>query len=606
MDRRRLPLAVGILLLAAAYALPLPDVPVGNEATELLAAASLWHEGDLRFEPRDLARAHAIWREGPTGLALVADAPGGGWVFARPILYPLLAAPVYGFLGPRGLRVLNLALFLAMLWLARRHLVSGPAPGHPATSSRQPWRPRPRQVGLLLGGFFFASGAAVWVLRLQSEVLLMACLFVALALWCRVRCEPAWGRRELLPLAAAGMLIAAAAVSEPALALLAVPVAVDLAWARRLKGAAIFAGALLAAALLLVGVQQRWTGSWGPALAAQATVFEGPFPYEVGVPGDAAPEEVEAAASEAPARPSLALLARRAGWLLAGRHVGALAYFPFGLFVSGLYLLDLRTRGGRHRHLLAAALFVYWVVAVVRFPEAAFPGAAAAAAPGARALALVYPLLLLLPRRLRAGRSAGLPALAAGLWLAPALAVAASGLAAGYGVELPARGPTYRVLPLELELLAKNELPGYATFDRFPEATGGRWLVPAETFFISEGHPGGVWVRGGTRSEIYVVSQGAVGTVRFRAKSIAAENTLRVQGAAATLRARFDTAGKRQGVPVEIHPKLVARGLGLFPTDRPEDERIYRFTLETTGGAIPARVDPQSNDPRYLGVFLEF
>lgn len=604
---------MGILLLAAAYALPLPDAPVGDEATELLAAASLWHDGDLRFEPGDLARAHSLWHEGPAGLSLSAlgsgDAPGGTPVFATPLVYPLLAAPVYGLLGPRGLRVLNMALFLAMLWLARRYLVSGPVPRHPTTPGHPPWRPRPLRPGLLLGGFFFASAAAVWVLRLESEVFLMACPFVAVALWCRVRCEPIWGRRELFPLALAGLLIAAAAVAQPALALVALPVAVDLAWARRLKGAAIFAGALLGAALLLAGAQQRWTGAWGTALSERATVFAGPFPYEVGAPEEptgAADDGSAVEAQEAPARPSPALLGRRAGWLLAGRHVGALAYFPFGLFVVGLYLVDLGVRGGRQRHLLAAALLVYLVVALVRFPAVALPGAAAAAAPGAHALALVYPLLLFLPRRLRAGRFAALPALAAGLWVAPALAFAASGQAAGYGVELPARGPTYRVLPLELELLAEGELPGYGPFDRFPAATGGRWLVPAETFFVSEGHPEGVWVRGGTRSEVFVVSRGPLEAIRFQARSIAAQNTLTVRAGGETLVARFDTPGKRQGVPVEIHPAEVAQGLGLFLKDAPDEEHVYRFILEITGGAIPSRVDPHSDDPRYLGVFLSF
>jgi len=594
---------VGILLLAAAYAPPLPDVPVGDEATDLLAAASLWHDGDLLFAPRDLARARATWSEGPRGLAVIGDPAGGGWLFARPFLYPAIAAPVYGLFGPRGLRVLNMALVLVMLWLARRHLVKAPARDRPHGREPQTFRPGPRRAGLLLGGFFFASATAVWVLRLQSEVFLTACLFVALALWCRVRCQPAWGRRELLPLAASGALIAAAAATEPLLALFAIPVAVDLAWARRLKGAAVFALALGVAALLLVGGQRRWTGSWGPALAAEATVFDGPYPFELGAEDAAAP------ATPAPAEPpgaSTALLARRAGWLLAGRHVGALAYFPFGLYLVGLYLLDLRAPGGRQRHLLAVALLAYLVVALVRFPAAALLGAGAAAAPGAHALALVYPLLLFLPRRLRAGRAAALPALAAGLWLVPSLAGAASGLAGIYAVELPARGPTFRVLPVELELLADGRLAGYAPFDRFPEATGGRWYVPLETFFASEDHPDGVWVRGGTRSEIFVVSDGPVDTLRFRAKSIAAENTLTVRAGGETLRARFDTPGKRAGVPVEIHPEPVETGLGLFLHDAPQEEHVYRFVLKITGGAVPARVDPNSNDPRYLGVFLEF
>jgi hypothetical protein len=47
----------------------------------------------------------------------------------------------------------------------------------------------------------------------------------------------------------------------------------------------------------------------------------------------------------------------------------------------------------------------------------------------------------------------------------------------------------------------------------------------------------------------------------------------------------------------------VARDLGFFPTGR---ELFYRFTLDTTVGLVPARVDPKSHDPRNLGVFLGF
>lgn len=600
MDRRRLPLAVGILLLAAAYALPLPDLPAGDEATELLAAASLWRDGDLRYRAEDRARGHATWIGGPGRLALVDGSPHGEQVFAQPFPYTALAAPAYGLLGPRGLRVLNLALFLAMAWFARRHLLR--APGEPSPRGGTPARPVPPRTGLLLGAFFFASGAAAWTLRFQSEVFLMACVFFGVAIWCRVRCEPAWGRRELLPLALSGGLLAVAAVAEPGLGLFALPVAVDLAWSWRLKGALVLVGAFLGCGLLTAGVQERLTGAWGPALAAAAEDVDGSDGSGAREP-TAALEADGASEPSAPAGASPRLLARRAGWLLAGRHVGLVPYFPFALFVAGLYLADLRGRSGRARHLLAVTLLAYLVLAVVTFPSAAGP---ALAAPGARAVALVYPLFLFLPRRLRAGRSVVLPALAAGLWVAPALAVAASGLAPSHVVELPARGPTYRPLPLELELLAGGSLSGYAAFDRFPEAIGGLWLVPRESFFQAERHPGGVWVRGSSRSEVFVIAAGPLEAVHFRAGSIAAENVLRVEGGGEVLRARFDTPGKRQGVPVEVRPELVARGLGLFLEEDPESEHVYRFVLETTGGAVPARLDPESDDRRYLGVFLKF
>lgn len=616
MERPRHLLApAALVLVAAAYALPVPESPLGDEATYLLAAQSLWHDGDLRFERADLARGYAVWSAGPRGVALVpveieaaAGAAAGGQALAygRPLLYPVLAAPVYGLLGPRGLRVLNAGLFVAMLWVAWRRCVLAPdRPREPRAEGGLGGRWR---SGLLTAAFFLLSGAAAWVPRFQPEVLLMACGFFAVALWCRVRSAPLWGRRELLPVAGAGSLLAAAAVSEPLLALLALPVAADLLWSRRLKAAAVFAAALVVAGALLGWSQERVTGSWGPELRAEARVFTGPFPLEAR-PAVERPRD-EPAMAESPAGRSL----RRAGWRLfwlgAGRHVGLLPYFPFALFVVGLYLADLRGPGGRSRHLVAAAVLAYLLVAGLGlaggFADAAVPGAAGAAAAGSRAVALVYPVLLFLPRTLRGGRALLLPFAAAGLWTAPALAVAASGIASDYLLEIPARGPAYRTLPLELELLAEGRLPGYLVFDQFPQAQGGLWLVPRETFFTTERHPDGVWVRGASRSEVYVVAAGAVEAVRFTAKSLSAESGMTVTGAAERLLARFDSEGKRSGVPVVVRPELVAEGLGWFLREQPEEERIYRFELDVTGGAVPARIDPGSGDTRYLGVFLEF
>jgi hypothetical protein len=206
-----------------------------------------------------------------------------------------------------------------------------------------------------------------------------------------------------------------------------------------------------------------------------------------------------------------------------------------------------------------------------------------------------------------------LPFLAAGLWALPALAVAVGGAAPRYGLELAARGPAYRALPLELELLADGDLPGYGRFDRFADLSGvdetgrpmGVWYVPLESFYLNEPNPDGVWVRGADRSEVFVVADRPIEELRFRVRSVAARNELLLTGAGERTRVRFDSEAKRAGTPVRVRPELVSEGLGMFLRERPEEERIYRFTVETTGGAVPRRLDPRSDDPRYLGVFLE-
>ena len=110
-------------------------------------------------------------------------------------------------------------------------------------------------------------------------------------------------------------------------------------------------------------------------------------------------------------------------------------------------------------------------------------------------------------------------------------------------------------------------------------------------------------MRGGTRSEVIVVSPKPLSRLAFTAYSLSAANVLTLDGNAGRLTVRFDTEGKRGGTPIDLPLAPVARDLGFFPTGR---EIYYHFTLDTTAGLVPARVDPKSHDPRNLGVFLGF
>ncbi len=155
-----------------------------------------------------------------------------------------------------------------------------------------------------------------------------------------------------------------------------------------------------------------------------------------------------------------------------------------------------------------------------------------------------------------------------------------------------------RALPLELTRL--RELPGLSA-QAWGEAV---WVVPAEDFWTVEQHPNGVWMRGGARSEVVVVTPRPIPELRFRVWSLAADSALTVSSGDEQVTVRFDTEGKRSGAPIVLHPEPAATGLGFLP-GAPE-ETFYRLTLETTGGAVPASLDPKSRDLRYLGVFLDF
>ena len=260
-----------------------------------------------------------------------------------------------------------------------------------------------------------------------------------------------------------------------------------------------------------------------------------------------------------------------------------LPYFPFALFALALYLVGPKDRS---RHLLLAALLAYAGLVLIGHPHdfAGTPGFL-----GSRYLALVYPAFLFLPGRLQARRSLAIPYAAAGLWTALALIV-----------QNPTAAPAFQRLPLELTLLPGDHLPGFFT-QTWGDAV---WIVPQASFFAEERHPHGVWVRGATRSEVIVVSPRPISRLAFTVYALAASNVLTLDSGADRLTVRFNTDAKRAGTPVELAVAPVARDLGFFPAI--PREFFYRFTLETTAGVVPARVQSASQDPRHLGVFLDF
>lgn len=559
-------LCPALLLLALAWGLAglRSPLPAGDEATSVMMVQSLWHDHDLAYREADLRRADRIWDGGPAGLALFTSDGGRTMRYGRPVAYPLAALPFYAALGVRGIVLFNTALFLAMALAAFWTFAEEPG------------------ASLFLAGFFFASAAFAYAFRMEPDVFLMACIFFPLLAWRRLE---SWGDRDLAVLAGAGVLLGAALTSSPLLALLGLPVLIDLAMRRRWRGLlGLIAGALLAVGLLAL-IQRAGTGEWSAFSGAQRRTFEAEFPLQ-------SPRDLWQGYGGKEASPGittgLRLLPRNLLYVLAGRFTGLLPYFPFALFAIVLYLLG---RKDRPRHLLAAALLLYLGLVLVLH---AHDFADAAGFLGSRCLAVIYPAFLFLPGRLQARWSLTMPYLAAGLWTAAALVGALS------RVPVPERSHLFQRLPLELTLLPGDRLPGFSA-QTWGDAV---WIVPRASFFAEEHHPHGVWVRGGTRSEVIVVSPKPLPRLSFLAYSLTPDNVLTLDGGAGRLTVRFDTEGKRNGTPVDLALRPVARDLGFF-TAAPR-ELFYRFTLDTTAGLVPARVDPRSQDPRNLGVFLDF
>jgi hypothetical protein len=581
MRARTLPaVCVSVLLLGLAgtlYKVHFPPGPIADEPAYVMMTQSLWHDHDLSYDKRDLDRAYRLWDQGPTGLILSTRDGGRTLRYGKPFVYPLAAVPFYAVFGVQGMVVFNMALFLAMAWGAWWF-----------------WRRESGHVGLYIGGFFFASVAFSYVFWMQPEVFDMACAFIPLLIWQVVRRRQVWSWREPALLGFAGLVLAVGFVSKEPSGVLFVPIVVDLLWQRRFRGTlALLAPALVGIALLFAA-QRHLTGSFSPYRGVQRRSFESEYPAESqrdfwALYRGTSYGSWSALGIETTPR----MLLYDVGYFIFGRHTGLLPYFPFALFTFGLYLVGPKDRS---RHLLLAAIAGYCLVLLVMRPNNYQGGMGFL---GNRYFAGIYPALLFLPGRIAVRRSLLLPFAAAGLWTASVVAVPLLQVAPEATLQAHVRSATFQALPLELTLLHK--IPGY--FYTSP-AAGGVWVVPKQNFFVEEHHPRGVWVRGASRSEVVVVSPEPLPTLRFSVYSLAESNELTIASGGERWSVRFDSDAKRQGTPLAISLRPVARNLGFF-ADAPH-EYFYRFTLTITDGVVPAHRDPHSPDQRFLGAFLGF
>lgn len=397
---------------------------LGDESTYLAMAESLAGDGDLWFTADDAERL-SPYAGTPRG-TVILQTVGHRVAYSKPILYPVLAAPVVALAGDGGLFLFNaLALALAafLAWRFLRRLGDG-------------------EAAMLTVVTFVGASALLAQVGWRMSDLLLACLALGgLALVLEpLRGAATWRGSAWIGGAALGLLVSTRLPNL--LVLLAALAALWLAGRRR---RAVHVAVAAALALLAVGAAGRWAAGTSSPYRAVRSSFDGSEGY---------PVDPQAASYQYFfTRDSTQQMTWKPDWkprvtaysalyFFIGRHSGVLWYFPAAV---ALLLTALRRPDRATLALLGgmAALVGFYLV---WWPDNYFGGSAFL---GNRYFLSAYPLLLVaLPRLPGKGLLAlswGLAAIVGG---SVALALAAPPLP-GWGSQSHVAAGLLRRLPYE-------------------------------------------------------------------------------------------------------------------------------------------------------------
>ena len=543
---------------------PLPERPLAEEATFVLMSESLHHDGDLVYEDRDLERARARWSAGPEGLRLASVDGGETLRFAEPAVFPLLGFPLFAAFGRGGLLVLNLLLFAATVAALRA--------GIGKLEGRGAWVWSVMAGSLTVGYVFLAQG----------ELLTMACLTSAVALWLTAARRSGVGARPWL---ACGALFGLAASAGLAWTAVLGAVLIDRALARQgLTVIAIALGAVLAwGGVTTLG--SALGGQGWPRGDVETRIFVDDYP----IGEERAREFLHGGTRLGTALVSRPKLFAEAWYFLAGRQSGLVACYPMAIvalviFVSG--------SAGRRRLLLAAAILGLSALAVLA-RAAAVPGEAGLL--GNRSFAAIYPLLAFLPVRPPRLRLLIVPLLAAGLWALPMVGATALARRSGELARATERSVA-RWLPAELTRLADGERRGL----RAHEVEDAIWVVPTSGFYPREDRRG-IWARGDRESEVWLVTRRDPSRLALELRSVTDGGWARLESRREVALVHFDSMSKRVGTPVDLAVEASGADLATFFGR----ERYFRLRLRSDGGSLFDRPGRGRAETWYLGAYLD-
>jgi hypothetical protein len=281
-------------------------------------------------------------------------------------------------------------------------------------------------------------------------------------------------------------------------------------------------------------------------------------------------------------------------YFLVGRHFGFVPYFFPGAFIVFLWLFSAERRVPWRLYTFLAV--VASAIALLVF--APFTWSGGGGPPGNRYFMSVYAAMIFLTPPL----GSFLPALVA--WAGGALFTAKMVLnpfvAAKHPNETTERGFA-RQLPVELTMA--NDLPIMLEGIR-----AHSWFNDVLMYFLDEHAHNpekidadgtmGVWISGDGRADILIRSDWPIDHLRITADSPVATTFIVSMGAG------------QQRIPLEprkpVTFDLQASGVRDYNATDQHPSNAYLFSARSTAGFTPHLMDPANDDPRNLGVRMQF
>jgi hypothetical protein len=522
-----------------------PGIPThlkADEAAYYLSALSLAHDRDLRVETKDVDRAFQEFPFAPVNNMIVMTDDGWRTVyFGKPYIYSLFAAPFAALSGANGLVFFNMLLTMAMVWMGYLYL--------------RRWNP-PGLAALFAAAFFLLSVGFSYVFWLQPEVFSMAAIVACLFFGLPRRDEDVPPdprrdlRRELLFAAISGAVLVLAVYNKPMFGAVGLAPLYAYARERRWKTAGAW---LLGAALgmgIVAGIATALTGHPSAYLGVRRQGVEMCQPGVMPI----APEVTQAtggvAAGHSPTGNAFTWLIRvpevtayemaeNIGYFLVGRHAGMLVYTPFAGIAVLLFLLHRGRRPGERWVLLAslAAVALYFLTFI------AWNWQGGGGFVGNRYYISLIGAFLFLVHEIRPRWLVALGCGMAGLFLAPILFTPFGAIVPEPTLQAHVRNAPFRILPFELSL---RNVPGY---ERIPIDKDLR-LVGRKDVFLPHGDQ--FWIRGASRSEMYLVGAKPIESAAFLVTSYAPDNRIEIEMGDA--REVLEMAGAQEVRRVRLDP----------------------------------------------------